>query len=299
MFVSCYISHVSLSSFLTHVTDARFRDVVHVARCCAPFRDVVRVSQHCQAQKWKLLEHAMLKTKTAALRRWQHMWILRRVPKTVHSKAPACVKLDNILLVARWDSKTNRSDTKPMVLGESPIGNRERMKLPLPPFHCMSRRCIKCFDLEECWLMHSTEIHWNGGSEISNPSTLCSPSRNWPIPVLLGCASYLWWYYDGISAIVTAETSPWPVSEDPHRNSRGSRYHNECHEASAYVADHVLCAMSTGHTAPVAVCIYRTCGYLSKYVYIYNTYIHTKSVCFWSCVHCMSCCCIIIWIRTL
>ena len=69
MFVSCYISHVSLSSFLTHVTDARFRDVVHVARCCAPFRDVVRVSQHCQAQKWKLLEHAMLKTKTAALRR--------------------------------------------------------------------------------------------------------------------------------------------------------------------------------------------------------------------------------------
>jgi hypothetical protein len=61
------------------------------------------------------------------------MWILRRVPKTVHSKAPACVKLDNILLVALWDSKTNRSDTKPMVLGESPIGNRERMKLPLPP----------------------------------------------------------------------------------------------------------------------------------------------------------------------
>ena len=157
------------------------------------------------------------------------------------------------------------------------------------------------FNLEKGWLVHSTEIHWNGGSKISNLSTLCSPSRNWPTP-LLGCASYLWWYYDGISANV-AETSPWPVSEDPHRNSKGSRYHNECHEASAYVADHVLCAISTGHTAPVAVCIYRTCRYLSKYVYIYIciTYFQTKSVCFWSCVHCMSCCscCITIWIRTL
>ena len=159
------------------------------------------------------------------------------------------------------------------------------------------------FNLEKRWLMHSTEIHWNGGSEISNPSTLCSPSRNWP------------------TAIVTAETSPWPVSEDPRRNSRGSRYHNECHEASAYVADHVLCAMSA--TQPLLrcafiefadisqnmyiyiyiymyICIY-VYMYICMYVYIiiYNTYIHTKSVCFWSCVHCMSCRCIIIWIRTL
>ena len=168
------------------------------------------------------------------------------------------------------------------------------------PSICMSNRCIKWFQSRErlACAQHWNSLKWRIKNQQSVHTMFTfqklTDSTTWMciVPMMV-----LWWYFSQCRRNL-AMTSLWGSAQEfqkfpiPQRMPWGVSL--RCGSCTLH---HV------GHIAPVAVCIYRTCRYLSKYVYIYIciTYFQTKSVWFWSFVHCMSCCscCITIWKRTL
>ena len=144
------------------------------------------------------------------------------------------------------------------------------------PSICMSNRCIKWFQSRErlACAQHWNSLKWRIKNQQSVHTMFTfqklTDSTTWMciVPMMV-----LWWYFSQCRRNL-AMTSLWGSAQEfqrfpiPQRMPWGVSL-----RCGSCTLRHV------GHIAPVAVCIYRTCRYLSKYVYIYMYYVFSNKKC--------------------